>query len=143
MPLEKIRVDRWLWSVRAYKTRSLATDACKRNWVSVNGNHAKPSRELRCGDLVNFKSGPLIKEVKVLQLLEKRISAKLVEEYMEDLTPESLHDEAEKKRQAVPYAPLDKEFQRAGRPKKNGANLKNFFTTLMALKFLYLLWIII
>lgn len=127
MPLEKIRVDRWLWSVRAYKTRSLATDACKRNWVSVNGNHAKPSRELRCGDLVNFKSGPLIKEVKVLQLLEKRISAKLVEDYMEDLTPESLYDEAEKKRQAVPYAPFGQRVSKGRPSKKERRELEEFF----------------
>ncbi|MBL6828077.1 MAG: RNA-binding S4 domain-containing protein [Opitutales bacterium] len=127
MPLEKVRVDRWLWSVRAYKTRSLATDACKRNWVSVNGNHAKPSRELRCGDLVTFKLGPLIKEVKVLQLLEKRISAKLVEDYMEDLTPESVYDEAEKNRKSVPSAPFGQRVSKGRPSKKERRELEEFF----------------
>ena len=102
-------------------------DACKRNWVSVNGNQAKPSRELRCGDLVSFKLGPLMKEVKVLQLLEKRISAKLVEDYMEDLTPESVYDEAEKKRKSVPSAPFGQRVSK-GRPvQKERRELEEFF----------------
>ncbi len=87
MQSDKVRIDRWLWSVRAYKTRTLGTDACKRKWVTVNGTAAKPSREIKVQDVLTFKIGPLEKKVKVIQILEKRVSAKLVDQYLEDLTP--------------------------------------------------------
>ena len=101
MALEKVRIDRWLWAVRAYKTRSLATDACKRNWVSVNGTKIKPSREIRAKDIITFKKGPLERIVRVLKVLEKRISPKLVEEFLEDLTPKTNYEEAENKKRTM------------------------------------------
>ena len=126
MSSEKVRVDRWLWSVRAYKTRTLATDACKRKWVTVNGTDAKPSREIKVQDIVTFKIGPLEKKVQVIQILEKRISAKLVDQYLEDLTPQSSYEEAGKKKGDSFLHLLAKECPRGDHPKKNGGNLKNF-----------------
>jgi len=80
------RLDRWLWSTRHFKTRTLAADACKRNWVKVNDRAAKPSRKLKAGDLLVIRKGSLLKTVKVLQLLEKRVSASHAAEHYEDLT---------------------------------------------------------
>jgi len=81
------RLDRWLWSTRHFRTRTLAADACKRNWVKVNDRTAKPSRKLQAGDLLEIRKGSLLKSVKVLNLLEKRVSASHAEEHYEDLTP--------------------------------------------------------
>ena len=62
MSIEKVRIDRWLWSVRIYKTRTLATDACKRNWVKINDSLAKPSKDLVAGDIVSCKCGKIQKK---------------------------------------------------------------------------------
>ena len=127
MSSEKIRVDRWLWSIRAYKTRTLSTDACKRKWVTVNGTDAKPSREIKSQDIVTFKVGPLEKKVQVLQILEKRISAKLVDQYLKDLTPQSSYQEAEVKKRAIISSPFGKRA-RKGRPsKKERREMEDFF----------------
>ena len=127
MSSEKIRVDRWLWSIRAYKTRTLSTDACKRKWVTVNGTDAKPSREIKSQDIVTFKVGPLEKKVQVLQILEKRISAKLVDQYLKDLTPQSSYQEAEIKKRAIVSSPFGKRA-RKGRPsKKERREMEDFF----------------
>ena len=127
MSSEKVRVDRWLWSVRAYKTRTLATDACKRKWVTVNGTDAKPSREIKAQDIVTFKVGPLEKKVQVLQILEKRISAKLVDQFLKDLTPQSSYQEAEVKKRAIISSPFGKRA-RKGRPsKKERREMEDFF----------------
>ena len=127
MSSEKIRVDRWLWSIRAYKTRTLSTDACKRKWVTVNGTDAKPSREIKSQDIVTFKVGPLEKKVQVLQILEKRISAKLVDQFLKDLTPQSSYQEAEVKKRAIISSPFGKRA-RKGRPsKKERREMEDFF----------------
>ena len=81
------RLDRWLWSTRHFRTRTLAADACKRNWVKVNGRAAKPSRKIKADDVLEIRKGSLLKTVKVLNLLEKRVSASHAAEHYEDLTP--------------------------------------------------------
>ena len=105
--MEKVRLDRWLWATRVFKTRSLSTDACKRNWVKVNNQIAKPSRDLRVGDLLSVRKGPIEKKFQVLGLLEKRISAPKVTEFLEDLTP---HEEYQRARE-------DYEKRKFGYPK--------------------------
>jgi ribosome-associated heat shock protein Hsp15 len=82
------RIDKWLWSVRLFKTRSQATDACKSGKISIDDQSVKPSREVHIGDIIVIRQSPLIKTVKVKELLKSRVGAKLVENYMEDLTPE-------------------------------------------------------
>ena len=89
-----VRLDRWLWSTRHFKTRTLATDSCKRKGVQVNGTPAKASRLLQPGDLVQIQQGPLLKTIKVLELLEKRVSASIACEHYEDLTPPELYKQA-------------------------------------------------
>ena len=127
MSSEKIRVDRWLWSIRAYKTRTLSTDACKRKWVTVNGTDAKPSREIKTQDIVTFKVGPLEKKVQVLQILEKRISAKLVDQYLKDLTPQSSYQEAEVKKRAIISSPFGKRASKGRPSKKERREMEDFF----------------
>ncbi len=85
---EGVRIDKWLWAVRIYKTRSLSTMACKSGKVKIADQVVKPSREVRKGNVIQVHLPPIRKTVKVLDLLEKRVSAKIVVGFMEDLTPE-------------------------------------------------------
>jgi len=84
--LESVRVDKWLWAVRIFKTRALATDACRHGRVLVNGLPAKPSRELRSGSKVTVRKPPVLYSYKVKEIVEKRVSAKIVDQYLEDQT---------------------------------------------------------
>lgn len=87
-----IRIDKWLWAVRIYKTRTLASDACKAGKVKIAGQSVKPSREIRHQDEISIHMGIYTKTVKVLGLIHNRVSAHLVPDFMEDLTPESEYD---------------------------------------------------
>lgn len=82
-----VRVDKWLWSVRIFKTRSLAADACKKSRVTINGALAKPAREVKEGDIIAVRKPPIEYQFKVLALLNSRVGAKLVPNYMENITP--------------------------------------------------------
>ena len=84
--MDKVRIDKWLWSVRVFKTRSLATDACKRGRVIVEEQAVKPSREIKANDIIIVRKPPVIYTYKVIATLEKRLPAKRVHEFMEDLT---------------------------------------------------------
>jgi ribosome-associated heat shock protein Hsp15 len=83
---KKVRVDKWLWAVRIYKTRSLATEACKKGRVIIDNVQVKPSREIKTGDTVLVRKLPVVYTYKVKDVLEKRLSARLVQDYIEDLT---------------------------------------------------------
>ena len=85
----EVRIDKWLWCVRLFKSRSLATSACTAGKVRIGGEPTKPSRAVRIGDVINLPTGDLNRTVKVLGLLEQRVGARLVPNYMEDLTPAS------------------------------------------------------
>jgi len=91
----KVRIDKWLWAVRVFKTRSLATDACRNGKVSINGQAVKASREVKPEDEISIRQQQMTKTVKVISLLEKRVSAKLVAQFMEDLTPASEYEKVE------------------------------------------------
>jgi ribosome-associated heat shock protein Hsp15 len=84
---ERVRIDKWLWAVRLYKTRSLAVQACKAGHVKVDGHNVKPARFIHIGEIVQARCGFVKRKVKVLELLERRVSAKEVSDYLEDLTP--------------------------------------------------------
>ncbi len=81
------RLDKYLWAIRVYKTRSDAAEACKTGRVKVNDVEAKPSREVREGDVLTIRKLPVIYTYKVLQLIENRQPAKNVPLYAENLTP--------------------------------------------------------
>ncbi|MBE9466814.1 MAG: RNA-binding S4 domain-containing protein [Bacteroidetes bacterium] len=87
--LDKTRIDKWLWAVRIFKTRSLASEACKKGRVLIEGIAVKSSRLIKIDEIVNVKFNPIIKSYKVKNLISKRISAKLAVEYVEDITPEA------------------------------------------------------
>lgn len=91
----EVRIDKWLWSVRFYKTRNLAIDACKAGKVKIDSNSVKPSRTVKEGDVISLSQGPLNKTIRVKQLLHNRVSAKLVADYVEDLTPPEEYERIE------------------------------------------------
>ncbi len=84
---EVLRIDKWLWATRIFKTRCMATQACKAGKVKVNGMAVKPSREVSPNLVISVQIGPITKTLKVVSLLQNRVGAKLVSQYQEDLTP--------------------------------------------------------
>jgi ribosome-associated heat shock protein Hsp15 len=76
-----MRVDKYLWCVRFYKTRNMVTEACKKNHITVNGNVAKPSKEVFATDTITFRKDQITQIIKVLDVPENRLGAKLVEMY--------------------------------------------------------------
>ena len=89
--MSEVRVDKYLWAMRIYKTRSIAADACKNGRITMNGVQLKPSRTFHVGDTFNVRKGPITYTYRVLQLSENRLGAKVVPEYMRDCTsPEQL-----------------------------------------------------
>lgn len=90
--MSDIRLDKWLWAVRVFKTRSDAAEACRTGKVSVNGTSSKPSREIKCGDTVAVRKMQVTYTYKVLELVSSRQPAKNVPEYALDMTPQSERD---------------------------------------------------
>ena len=72
------RIDKWLWSVRIFKTRTIAAEACRKGRISINGISVKPSKIVHEGDTVQVKKAPVTYSFKVLQAIENRVGAKLV-----------------------------------------------------------------
>jgi ribosome-associated heat shock protein Hsp15 len=81
------RVDKWLWTVRIFRTRSLATDACRAGGVTVNSQPVKPSRDVRAGEIIVVQQGLVRRTLKVRAVPPARVGAKLVAAYCEDQTP--------------------------------------------------------
>ena len=84
-----MRIDKFLWSVRLFKTRSLAADQCKTNKIFIKNEPVKSSKEVKIDDVINVKKNTAIFSYKVLDLLKSRVGAPLVKNYIEDITPES------------------------------------------------------
>jgi ribosome-associated heat shock protein Hsp15 len=121
--VDEPRLDKWLWAVRLFKTRTQATEACRGGAVKFKGEPAKPAREVRVGDVFEVRQGGLTKTVKVRAPLERRVGAKLVEGYMEDLTPASEYLRHLQSQAAAPW----KREPGAGRPtKKDRRQLEEF-----------------
>jgi ribosome-associated heat shock protein Hsp15 len=90
---QSVRIDKWLWCVRVFKTRSMATDACRSGKVTINGQDIKPSRDVAVGDEVKIVINPhFTKTLKVVEGLNNRVGAKLVATYATDLTPPEEYD---------------------------------------------------
>ncbi len=86
------RIDKWLWAMRVFKTRTIATDACKKGRVTMNGTVLKPSRNIKVGDIVDVRKPPITYTFRVLALAENRLGAKLVPDHLENLTPQSQYE---------------------------------------------------
>ena len=112
--MEELRIDKYLWSIRVYKTRTDATDACKGGKVRVNGADTKPSKSVKVGDVIVARKGAGTYTYKVLELIDKRQGAKLVPRYAENLTPQ---EELDKLRAPVETFFLKRD-RGAGRPTK-------------------------
>lgn len=83
---ESARIDKWLWAARIFKTRSLAADACKNSRVTINGTSVKPSHIVKYGETVSVKKPPITYSFKILQCIEKRVGAKLIQDIYENVT---------------------------------------------------------
>lgn len=84
--MSEVRIDKYLWAMRIYKTRSIASDACKNGRITMNGIQLKPSRTFHIGDIFSVRKGPITYTYRVLQLSENRLGAKLVPDYIQDIT---------------------------------------------------------
>ena len=85
---QSVRIDKYLWAVRVYKTRTLASEACKKGKVSVDDMPAKPSRTVTTGDVIEVKKMPVLYSYRVKDPIEKRVGAKIVHNHVEDITPQ-------------------------------------------------------
>lgn len=122
---DHVRIDKWLWAVRVYKTRSLAASACKSGKVTLNDRSVKPSHEIKIGDILQIRFGQINKTIKVTSILENRVSAKLVCNYVEDLTPLEEYKKLENKKDSFF---LKKRSKGTGRPtKKDRREIEGFF----------------
>ena len=97
--MDDIRIDKWLWAVRLFKTRSIATDACRAGRVKMNGVAVKASHEVMVGEVYEMVIEQLHRKVQVKALLGNRVGAKLVENYMTDLTPQEEYERIQMVRQ--------------------------------------------
>ena len=108
------RIDKWLWAVRIYKTRAMATEACAGGKVKIDGNTVKASRKIQPGDIVQARKGVVKYVYKIRRIAEKRMGAKLVNDFLEDMTPE---DELAKLK-SVQKQPVHTREKGEGRPTK-------------------------
>ena len=121
----EVRVDKYLWAMRIYKTRSIATDACKCGRVKINGVEVKPSRMFHVGDVFTVRKGPITYTYRILQLWGNRLGAKLVHEYLQDITPKEQLEMLELAR----YAAQSGRDRGTGRPtKKDRRDIEQFFS---------------
>lgn len=89
---EEVRVDKYLWAMRVFKTRTIATDAVKKGRVSIGDTVVKPSRGVKVGDVIDVRKPPVTYSFRVKALTENRLGAKLVPDYVENITPQSQYD---------------------------------------------------
>jgi ribosome-associated heat shock protein Hsp15 len=89
---KEIRIDKFLWSVRIYKTRSIASDECRKGRIIINDVQVKPSRTVLKNEIITVKKLPVIYSYRVIEPIGNRVSAKIVEQFIEDLTPEAERD---------------------------------------------------
>ena len=127
MPAEE-RIDKYLWAMRIFKTRTIATDACKKGRVTVGSdtNPVKPSRTVKVGDEIHVRKPPVTYSFRVKALTQNRLGAKLVPEYVENITPQDQYDLLD----VVRISGFVDRQKGLGRPtKREGRELKRFTDT--------------
>lgn len=123
--MAEARIDKWLWAVRVFKTRTIAAEACKKGRVSINGSQVKPARMVKPGDVIQVKKSPITYSFKVLQAIEKRVGAKIVSEFMENVTTPDQYELLEMSK----ISGFVGRAKGTGRPtKKDRRDLDDFFT---------------
>lgn len=121
--MKEARIDKWMWAVRIFKTRTIAAEACKKGRVSINGALAKAARTVKPGEVIQVRKPPVTYSFKVLQPIEKRVGAKLVCEMMENVTTPEQYELLEMSRASG----FVNRAKGTGRPtKKDRRNLKEF-----------------
>lgn len=111
---DSTRIDKYIWAIRLFKTRSEATEACNGNKVQLNGVAAKPSKTVKAGDSISVRKGAVQYSYKVLRIAENRMGAQLVPEFAENLTPQSELDKLHAPRETF----FVKRDRGSGRPTK-------------------------
>lgn len=123
MAKTEVRIDKWIWAVRIFKTRTIAAEACKKGRVMLGDTPVKPSRTVKVGDIVKVRKPPVTYSFEVLALTENRLGAKLVPEYMKNITPQSELDLLE----IVKISGFIDRRKGLGRPtKREGRQLEEF-----------------
>jgi ribosome-associated heat shock protein Hsp15 len=117
--LSPIRIDKWLWAVRVFKTRTLAIAACDAGHVKIADQRVKPSRSVRVGETIIVQIGEVTRTLKVTGLLGRRVGAKAAPQFMEDLTPAAEYAKPREPR----IEPLFHRPKGAGRPTKRERRL--------------------
>lgn len=121
--MTEIRVDKWLWAMRVFKTRTIATEACKKGRVMIDGVAVKPSRVIKVGDVVQVRKPPVTYSFRVKALTQNRLGARLVPDYLENITPRSELDLLE----VVKVSGFIDRRKGLGRPtKREGRELSKF-----------------
>lgn len=119
----EVRIDKWLWATRVFKTRSLATDQCKLGRVTMNGQNVKPSHLVKAGDIIDVRKPPVTFRFEVLATLNNRVGAKLVPNYLRNLTAPDQYELLEMAR----IGGFVKRQKGLGRPtKKEGREMREF-----------------
>ncbi len=121
--MNEVRIDKWLWATRIFKTRTIATDACKLGRVTMGGMHVKPSRLVKVGDVIAVKKPPITYTFEVIGIVKNRVGAKLVPNYLRNITSAD-------QLQLLEMVKIDGFVNRQkglGRPtKKDGREMKEF-----------------
>jgi len=121
---EGTRIDKYLFAVRLYKTRSLASEECRKGKVTIGGMNVKPSRELKVGETIQLRRPPITRSYKIVALTESRMAAKMVPEYLLETTPASELEILEVQKNMSVY----NRERGTGRPtKKERRDLDDFF----------------
>ena len=124
--MDTLRIDKWLWTVRLYKTRAQASEACKGGKIKIDGVNAKASREVKVDEVIEIQQPNIKRIIKIIKLNKNRVGAKLVHELIEDLTPAEEFEKLEMLKQLN----TEKRDRGIGRPTKKDrriiSKLKNF-----------------
>ncbi len=123
MPKEEVRIDKWLWATRVFKTRTIASDACKKGRVTINGVTVKPSHTIKVGAVIDVRKPPITYSFEVIGLVENRVGAKLVQNYLKNVTSRDQYELLE----MVKISGFVNRQKGLGRPtKKEGRELAEF-----------------
>ena len=123
--MSEARIDKWMWAVRIFKTRTIAAEACKKGRIQINGAQAKAARMVKPGDIIQVRKPPITYSFKVLQAIEKRVGAKLVSEMMENVTTPDQYELLEMSR----VSGFVNRAKGTGRPTKTERRSIDDFTT--------------
>ncbi|MDD6210722.1 MAG: RNA-binding S4 domain-containing protein [Bacteroidales bacterium] len=121
--MEEVRIDKWMWATRIFKTRTIAVEACKKGRISVKGVTIKPSRMIKVGEVIEVRKPPVTYSFRVLGLIDKRVGAKLVPQFLENVTPTEQYEILELSK----ISGFVNRAKGLGRPtKKDRRNLESF-----------------